>query len=279
MSAQNNKQLVETAKEIRKLIIRMLVEAKSGHSAGPLGAADLFTALYFGDLVNYRSDDPYWKDRDRIVLSCGHYAPVIYATLAKAGFFTEVEALTLRKFGSRLQGHVVRHAEGVMQLPGIENTGGPLGQGISVAVGMALAGKLDRKKWRVICISSDGEQEEGQTWEAYECAAKYKLGNLTFVIDRNNIQISGNVDEVMPIEPLKNRLESFGLRVLEMDGHNFDDIKGTMGETDYFSDQPKAIIMKTTPGKGVDFMEGKFEWHGKVPSEEEGKLALLSLDN
>ncbi|HSV95262.1 MAG TPA: transketolase [Spirochaetia bacterium] len=273
--------LVEKAREIRVEIIKMLAEAESGHSAGPLGTADLFAALYFGGLVNFRKDEPYWEDRDRVVLSCGHYGPVQYATLALAGFFPVEELKTLRKLGSRLQGHPVRHVvysgSNDEQLPGIENTGGPLGQGVSVAVGMALAAKMQKSKWKVICVSSDAEQQEGQTWEAYQTASKYGLGNLTFVIDRNEIQISGNLHEVMSIEPLRDKLTSFGLRVFEINGNNFEEILDVFEKGKLFPDQPKAIIMKTIAGKGVSFMEGNFRWHGKAPNSEEAEKALWEL--
>lgn len=274
--------LPDISREIRKNIIKMLVESGSGHTAGPLGSADLFAALYFGDLIKYDADNPYWEDRDRVVLSCGHYSPVFYVTLALAGYFPLEELATFRKLGSSLQGHVVHQVPfsgtSHKQVPGVENTGGPLGQGISLSVGMAIAAKMDGKKWKVVCISSDGEQEEGQVWEAYMTAVKYRLGNLMFFVDRNEIQISGNISGVMPIEPFKAKLEAFGLRVKEIDGHNFDEIKEAFVWAEMFPDQPKVFITKTTPGKGVGFMENKFEWHGKTPNEDEGKLALMELN-
>lgn len=274
--------LPKISNEIRKNIIRMLVKAGTGHTAGPLGIADLMATLYFGEVLKYKNDDPNWAKRDRLILSCGHYAPALYATLAMAGFFSVEELSTLRKLGSRLQGHVV-HQESSgrsahRQLPGVENTGGPLGQGMSVAVGMAIAGKMDAKEWRVICISSDGEQEEGQTWEAYMTAAKYGLGNLIFIVDRNEIQISGNIKQIMPIEPLKFKYESFGLRVIEVDGHNYSEIKSIFEWAKLYPNQPKMVILKTTPGKGVSFMENNYEWHGKTPTQEEGERALLELE-
>ena len=273
--------LVDKAREIRVEVIKMLTLAESGHTAGPLGTADLFAALYFGGLINFKVDEPYWDDRDRVVLSCGHYCPVQYAALALVGFFSMEELKTLRKLGTRLQGHPVRQIDfpgsNYKQLPGIENTGGPLGQGVSVAVGMALAGKMDKKKWKVICIDSDAEQQEGQTWEAYQTAAKYGLGNLTFVIDRNEIQISGNLGEVMPIEPLRDKLTAFGLRVFEINGNNHEEIMAVFEQGKLFPDQPKAVIMKTVAGKGVGFMEGDFRWHGKAPTSEEAEKALWEL--
>jgi len=273
--------LMDKAREIRVEIIKMLAKAESGHTAGPLGIADFFVCLYFGGLINFRKENPYWEERDRVVLSCGHYAPVWYATLALAGFFPIEELKTLRKLGSRLQGHPVRQEsyseKDEKQLPGVENTGGPLGQGLSVGVGMALAAKIDKKKWKVVCVCSDAEQQEGQTWEAYQCAAKYGLGNLTFVVDRNEIQISGNLGEVMPIEPLKDKLTAFGLRVFEIDGNNTREIIEVFEKGKLYPDQPKAIIIKTIAGKGVSFMEGNFHWHGKVPTKVEAEMALQEL--
>ncbi|HOX96506.1 MAG TPA: transketolase [Candidatus Woesebacteria bacterium] len=273
--------LAEKAREIRVEIIRMLRKAESGHSAGALGAADLFACLYFGELLNFRCKEPYWEERDRLVLSCGHYAPVWYASLALAGFFPMEELMTLRKLGSRLQGHPVRVAStsytAHKQLPGVENTGGPLGQGVSIAVGMALAAKRDKKKWKTVCICSDAEQQEGQTWEAYQTASKYDLGNLWFVIDRNEIQISGNVHEVMPIEPLVEKLKAFGLRVIEVDGNDIDQIIMAFEKGKLFPDEPKVIVMRTVAGKGVSFMERDFRWHGKAPTDEESEKALWEL--
>lgn len=272
---------MDKAREIRIEIIKMLAKAESGHTAGAMGAADLFASLYFGGLINFKKDEPYWEERDRVVLSCGHYAPGLYAALALAGFFPVEELATLRKLGSRLQGHPVRQIEfpgsNYQQLPGVENTGGPLGQGVSVAVGMALAGKIYKSKWKVVCVSSDAEQQEGQTWEAYMSAAKYNLGNLTFVIDRNEIQISGKLHEVMPIEPLRDKLTSFGLRVFEINGNDTSEIVAAFEKGKLYPDQPKAIIMKTIAGKGVSFMEGDFHWHGKSPTKEEAEKALEEL--
>jgi len=275
--------LPKIAREVRKNVVRMLALAESGHTAGPLGSADLFAYLYFGGELNVRPNDPYWEGRDRLVLSCGHYAPVLYTSLAMAGFFPLEELSTLRKLGSRLQGHVVRHVVYEKrklahdQLPGVENTGGPLGQGVSVAVGMAIAAKMKKQKHRIICVGSDGELEEGQTWEAYMTAVKYKLGNLIFIIDRNEIQISGNITDVMPIEPVERKLAAFGMRTKEIDGHDFDEIAGIFPWARMFPDQPKAVIMKTTPGKGVKGFGG-FEWHGRAPTKEQALDALIELD-
>src|SRR3989338_5280676 len=212
-------QLEQKANEIRQDIVKMLVHAKSGHSAGPLGMADVFTALYFG-VMNYDSKNPAWADRDRFVLSCGHICPVWYATLAHAGFFPHHELATLRKLGTRLHGHP--HNE---VLPGAENSSGPLGQGLSQAAGMAYVGlKMDHKPWRVYCVCSDGEQQEGQIWEAVLFAGKNNLRNLTVLLDRNNIQIDGYTEDVMPLEPLRAKYEAFGWSVIDVAGHNIREI-------------------------------------------------------
>lgn len=263
--------LEEMANTIRQDIISMLVEAGSGHSAGPLGMAEVFTALYF-HILNHKPEDPNWPDRDRLVLSNGHICPVLYATLARAGYFPIEELKTLRKFGSRLQGHPHRGS-----LPGIENTSGPVAQGSSQAVGMALAAKMDKKRYQVYCIVGDGEQQEGQTWEAVMFAGKHKLDNLTFIMDRNNIQIDGFTEDVMPLENLKAKYEAFNWHVIEIDGHNIKQIVEACDEAKTIYEKPVMIIAHTIPGKGVDFMEWKYEWHGKPPNLEEAKEALRQL--
>ncbi len=238
----------------------MLVHAKSGHSAGPLGMADVFTALYF-EIMNYDPKNPTDPKRDRFVLSNGHICPVWYATLAHAGFFPMSELATLRKLGSRLQGHP--HGE---ELPGAENSSGPLGQGLSQAAGMAYVGlKMKKESWRVYAALSDGEQDEGQTWEAAMFAGKYKLRNLTALIDRNNIQIDGYTEDIMPLEPFADKWRAFGWHVLEVDGHNFREIIDACNEAKAIYEKPTAIICHTIPGKGVDFMEFRYEWHGTPP--------------
>jgi len=260
------------AQQLRCDVIEMLLEAKSGHSAGPLGMADVFTALYFGGILNIDPKNPDWPDRDRLILSNGHICPIHYATLARKGFFPVEELKTLRKFGSRLQGHPHRGS-----LPGIENTSGPLAQGASVAVGLAYAAKMDKKKWQVYCIAGDGEQQEGQTWEAVMFAGKHKLDNLTFLMDRNNIQIDGFTENVMPLEPLKNKYEAFGWHVLEVDGHNIREVVDACQHAQSIYEEPVMIICHTIPGKGVDFMEWKPEWHGKAPNQEEAIEALRQI--
>lgn len=256
---------------IRQDIIKMLLEAGSGHSAGPLGMTDIFTAIYF-NILNHDPKNPKMEERDRLVLSNGHICPVLYATLAEAGYFPKDELKTLRKLGSRLQGHPHREA-----LPGLETTSGPLGSGLSQAVGMALAGKLDKANWRVYCLMSDGEQDEGNTWEGVMLAAKYRLNNLTALIDRNNIQIDGFTEDIMPLEPLDDKYRSFGWHVLEIDGHNMQQIIDAFAEAKSILEKPTMIIAHNTPGKGVSFMENKFEWHGKPPNKDEAELALKEL--
>lgn len=267
----------QQAKEIRGLVVKMLTEAGSGHTAGPLGSVDFWTALYLGGVINYRVEDPRWEGRDRVVVSAGHYAPAVYATLAKAGFFKEKELMSLRKLGSRLQGHLYFKVGGKNNVPGIETSSGPLGQGISQAVGMALVGKMERKSWQVYCFCSDGEQEEGQTWEGYMLAGKYGLSNLTFVMDRNGIQIDGETREVMPLEPLRLKLESFGLAVEEVDGHNIEEILESLRKLKMVTDKPGMLILRTVPGKGVSWLEGDYRWHGRVMSKEESEKAIKEI--
>ncbi|OGZ36712.1 MAG: transketolase [Candidatus Portnoybacteria bacterium RIFCSPHIGHO2_02_FULL_40_23] len=266
------KELKKIANIIREDIIEMLVEAGSGHSAGPLGMADVFTALFFGDVLNYNSKNPEWPERDRVVLSNGHICPVFYATLALAGYFPKEELKTLRKIGTRLQGHPHRGS-----LPGIENASGPLGQGLSQAIGMALAAKMDKKKSQIYCLTSDGEHDEGQTWEAIMFAGKNKLDNLTEIMDRNNIQIDGFTEDVMPLEPLREKYEAFNWHVLEIDGNNIEAVIAGVNEAKAIFEKPVLIICHTIPGKGVDFMEFDPAWHGIPPNKEQAKEALHQL--
>ena len=271
MQKLTSTELQLTANTIRQNIIKMLVEAGSGHSAGPLGMADVFTALYF-EVMNIDPKKPDWEQRDRLVLSCGHICPVLYATMAERGFFPVEELQTLRKFESRLQGHPHN-----LSLPGLESTSGPLAQGASQAVGMALALRMDKSKSRVYLVMSDGEQNEGQIWEAVMLAGKESLHNLTAVIDRNNIQIDGYTEDVMPLGDLKDKYEAFNWHVLEVDGHNIQAVVNAFREAETIYEKPTVIIAHTIPGKGVDFMEGKFEWHGKPPKADEAKVALQEL--
>ncbi len=269
-------ELRKKANEIRKSIIKMLVEAQSGHTAGSLGMADIFTYLYFYGL-EHDSRKPDWGDRDRLVLSNGHIAPVLYATMAHAGYFPIEELMTLRKFGSRLQGHPHREF-----LLGIETSSGPLGSGISQAVGMALADRIDSGKQSnkyFYCIVGDGDLEEGQNWEAILNAGKYKPHNLIIIIDRNNIQIDGYTEDVLPLNPLADKFKAFNFHVQEIDGHNFEAIDSAINEAKAVFDMPSVIIANTIPGKGVKEFERLPAWHGKAPSKEQGEKALKELDS
>ncbi|MBI2050590.1 MAG: transketolase [Parcubacteria group bacterium] len=266
------KTLKAKATSIRVNIIKMLVEAGSGHSAGPLGMADVFTALYF-NVLHHDPKRPNWRERDRIILSCGHICPVWYATLAEAGYFPKRELWTFRKINSHLQGHPEYHS-----IAGVENSAGPLGQGVSLAVGMAYALRnFAKSNQQVYLISSDGEQNEGQTWEAVMFAAKHKLPNLTMIMDRNNIQIDGATEDIMPLESIRAKYEAFNWHVLEVDGHNIPDVIDACSQAKAIVEKPVCIIAHTIPGKGVKFMEGKFEWHGRSPNREEAALALREL--
>ena len=265
------KYLEELANKVRQSIIEMLVEAGSGPSAGPLGMADIFTALYF-HVLKHNPKKPDWPDRDRLVLSNGHICPVRYAAMAHAGYFPLAELKTLRKINSRLQGHPHRTA-----LPGVETTSGPLGSGLSQAVGMALAAKMDKKKYQTYCIVSDGEHDSGNTWEAVMFAAKYRLNNLTAIMDRNNIQIDGYTEDIMPLESLRKKYESFNWHVLEIDGHSIEQFVDAVNEAHAIYEAPTMIIAHTIPGKGVSFMERDYLWHGKPPTKEQAEAALKEL--
>jgi transketolase len=271
ISDKELKKLQDTAREVRKDLIKMFLEAGSGHPAGTLGMADVFTALYFG-VAKINPKKPWSEDRDRIFLSNGHICPVQYSVLARRGYFPIKELMTLRKLGSRLQGHP--HYK---LLPGIENTSGPLAQGQSIAVGSAIAAKAYGKKYQVYCMLGDGEQDEGQTWEAVMLAGKHRLDNLTFIMDRNNIQIDGYTEDVMPLEPLADKYRAFGWHVIDVDGHNIAQIIDACNEAKSIYEKPVMILAHTIPGKGVSFMEYKYEWHGKVPNKEEAALALKEL--
>ena len=264
--------LPKIAREIRVLIIKQLTAANSGHTAGPLGAADIFVALYFGGILSYKPKQPNWPSRDKLVVSAGHYSPVVYATLARAGYFPEKELVTFRSINSRLQGHVHN-----LSTPGVETSGGPLGQGYSQAVGMALAAKMDKNEQRIYCFSSDGEHEEGQTWEAIMFAGNRKLDNLTVLLDKNNIQIDGDNDTIMSIDPIVEKYTSFHWHTQYVDGHNIAAIVEACNEAKTVKDKPSVIICKTVPGKGVSFLENNFRWHGKPPTPEEGAKALKEL--
>jgi transketolase len=263
--------LEAAAERIRETIIGMLVAAGSGHTAGSLGMADIFTALYF-HILNHRPQEPQWAERDRLVLSNGHIVPVQYAAMAHVGYFSVEECLTLRKFGSRLQGHPER-----LRLPGLETTSGPLGEGLSQASGMAYAFRMDGAKQRVYCLMSDGEQEEGNIWEAAMFAGKYKLHNLTAIMDRNNIQIDGMTEDVMPLEPIADKYRAFNWHVIEVNGHDMRAIVSAVEEAKTIYERPTLIIAHTIPGKGVLEIEYDYHWHGKPPTEEEGKRFLKEI--
>ncbi len=261
------------ANDIRIDIIAMLEHAGSGHSAGPLGLADIFTALYF-DVLKHDPTKPNWKERDILVLSNGHCVPVRYVAMAHAGYFKREELKTLRQFGSRLQGHPER-----TKLPGLETTSGPLGSGLSQAAGMALAMRMDKQsthRW-IYVVMGDGELDEGNVWEAAMLCSKYKLQNIIGIIDRNNIQIDGPTEAVMPLEDLKAKWESFGWHVLEVDGNNIEQVIDVCTMARAIVEKPVMIIAHTIAGKGVDFMEYDFRWHGKPPNPEEAKKALHEL--
>ncbi len=260
------------ADDIREDIIKMLEHAGSGHSAGPLGLADIFTALYF-DIMKYDPKKPDWEERDILLLSNGHCVPVLYATMAHAGFFEKRELMTLRKFGSRLQGHPER-----TRLPGLENTSGPLGCGISQAAGMSLAMRMDKTTHRYIyVVLGDGEQDEGNIWEAAMLCGKYKLSNIIAITDRNNIQIDGTTEDVMPLENLKDKWEAFGWHVIEINGNDIEAVIDACAMGRAVHNKPVMIIAHTIPGKGVDFMENDYTWHGKPPNHEEELIALKEL--
>lgn len=275
-------QLEKKAYDIRIDIIKMLERAGSGHSAGPLGLADIFTALYF-EVLSHDPRKPDWPERDILVLSNGHCAPVLYAAMAHAGYFDKKELATLRQFGSRLQGHPERRS-----LPGLETTSGPLGEGLGQAAGMALSMKMDKvgHRW-VYCVTGDGELNEGNIWESAMLISKYKLNNLIVIVDRNNIQIDGTTEHVMPLEDLRAKWEAFGWHVIEIDGHNIEAFIDATAMAKAIVEQPVVIIAHTIPGKGVDFMEYDFHWHGSPvglqdmagapPKNEQAKIALREL--
>ncbi len=259
------------AEAIRETIIEMLVSAGSGHTAGPLGMSDIFAAFYF-HILKHDPQNPEWEERDLLILSNGHIVPVRYAAMAHAGYFPVEECLTLRKFGSRLQGHPER-----LRLPGLETTSGPLGEGLSQASALAYAFRMDAKKNQVYVCMGDGEQDEGNIWEAVMWAGKNKLANLTAVIDRNNIQIDGMTEDVMPLDSLKEKYEAFGWHVLEVDGHNIRAFIDATEQAKAIYEKPVCIIAHTIPGKGVPEIEFDYKWHGKPPSKEEAKRFMQAL--
>ena len=262
------------ANDIRKSIVEMLLEAGSGHTAGPLGMADIFTLLYFHTL-KHDPKNPSWRERDRLVLSNGHIAPVLYATMAHSGYFPIEELKTLRKFGSRLQGHPHREF-----MPWLENSSGPLGSGLSQAVGMALALRIDEgisSEKTVFVLLSDGEHDEGNLWEAILLAGKEKLNNIIAIVDRNNIQIDGYTEDIMPLGDLATKYEVFGWHTQEVNGHSFEEVNNAIERAKAVFEKPSVIIARTIPGKGVKEFERDYNWHGKIPNKEEAKMALKEL--
>lgn len=265
------KELEVKANEIRQSVIEMLLEAGSGHTAGPMGMADIFTAFYF-HILNHDPKNPEWEERDRLILSNGHIVPIRYATMAHAGYFPIEELQTLRKFGSRLQGHPERE-----KLPGLETTSGPLGSGLGQAAGIAYGARMDGKKFQTYCLMSDGEHDAGNMWESIMFAGKNKLSNLTGVIDRNNIQINGVTEDVMPLEPFRDKYEAFGWHVIDIDGHNIEEIVNAAEQAKATFEKPTLIMAHTVPGKGIKEMEFDYKWHGKPPSKEEADKFLKEL--
>ena len=276
------KELEKKANNIREDLVKMLIESGSGHSAGPLGQADIFTVFYF-HILKHDPKNPLWPERDRLILDVGHCVPIRYVAMAHAGYFPKKELMTLRKIGSRIEGH-----PNYLRMPALETTSGPLGEGLSQACGFAMAARMDGTDldYHIWCIGSDGEQQEGMTWEAAMFAAKYRLSNLTYIIDRNNIQIDGYTEDIMPLEPLREKYEAFGWHVMEMNGHDMREIISTLEESKSIQEKPVLIIANTTPGKGIEFIENRFGWHGVppgagpedvVPKEEQAKRALEEL--
>lgn len=270
---QMKNDLKELTRTFRVQIIRMIEAAGSGHPGGSLSIIDILTTLYF-EFLRHNPQKPDWPDRDRLVLSKGHACPALYAVMAHAGYFSKNELLNLRKLGSPLQGHPDR-----LRLPGIEASTGSLGQGLSIASGMALAARLDKKDYHTWCILGDGELQEGQVWEALMSAPKFKQGNLTAIVDANGGQIDGPVEEIMNLHPLADKFRAFNWKTLEIDGHDFDQIRGALKTAKESKDTPVAIIARTVKGKGVSFMEHNIDWHGKGPTKEEADKAVSEIEN
>ena len=270
---KNIMELKKISAKIRKDILISINAAGSGHTGGSLGLSDVFTVLYF-NVMNHDPKNPKWKDRDRLVLSIGHVAPVHYATLARAGYFPLEELKTLRKLGSRLQGHPGKDHG----LPGLELSSGSLGQGLSIAVGMALSAKIDKKDWQVFSIHGDGELQEGSIWEAAMSASHHKLDNITAIVDRNHVQIDGRTSDIMELEFLDEKWKSFGWNVLKCDGHNHEELISVLIEAKKYKGKPSVIIAETIMGKGVKSIENNYKWHGRAPSNEELKDFILQLE-
>ncbi len=275
MSHQSDKRIKElelTANILRRHVIEMVAHAGSGHQGGPLGMADVFAVLYF-QAMNHDPKNPDWEDRDRLILSNGHTCPIRYAAMAEAGYFPVEELKTLRRLGTRLQGHPER-----TKLPGSETTSGPLGAGLAQAAGLAYAGKMDKKKWRVFCQTSDGEHEAGLHWEAMLFAGKNRLDNLVCIVDRNNIQIDGRTEDIMPLEPLRDKYEAFNWHVLECNGNDVEAVVAAFEASKSLFDKPICILTHNIPGKGVSYMENNFLWHSQPFKAGEAEAALSELD-
>ena len=271
MKLEKVEELEKKAKQIRKEIVEAVYRAKSGHPGGSLSCADILTVLYFNEL-NIDPKNPKWEDRDRFILSKGHCAPVLYSCLANRGYFEPIELEKFRKIDGNLQGH-----PDMNKIPGVDMTTGSLGQGLSAANGMAIAGKMDKKDYRVYCLLGDGEIEEGQIWEAAMASSKYKLDNLCVIIDNNNLQIDGTIEQVMSSYPIDEKFRNFGFQIINIDGHDIDEIIKAFEVAKNIKEKPTCIIAKTIKGKGVSFMENKVEWHGKAPDEEQFNQAIKEL--
>lgn len=265
------KRLELIANKLRQHVITSVAHAKSGHQGGPLGTAEIFTVLYFHEL-RHDPKNPMWEDRDRLFLSNGHICPIRYAAMAEAGYFPVEELMTLRKLGSRLQGHPER-----VRMPALESTSGPLGSGLAQAVGTAHAAKMDGKKWRTYCVTGDGEHDEGIMWEAIHFAGKNKLDNLVVIVDRNYIQIDGNTEDVMPLDPFEDKYKAFGWHVIGCSGNDINDVVRALEEAKTLMTKPVAIVAHTTPGKGVSYMENNYLWHSQPFKAGEAEKALEEL--
>ena len=270
---KSKEELEKLAKKIRLGIIDEVYYGKSGHPGGSLSIADIMTVLYF-DEMNIDNENPNWEDRDRLVLSKGHCSPALYAALAYRGYFPIEDLKTFRNINSYLQGHPDKK-----NIPGVDMSTGSLGQGLSAANGMAISAKLNKKNYRVYCILGDGEIEEGQIWEAAMSSSKYKLNNLCVIVDNNNLQIDGTIDEVMSSKPIDDKFRSFGFEIIKIDGHNIEEIKSAFEVAKNVKEKPVCIIAKTIKGKGVKYMENKVDWHGKAPNEDEYKQAIIDIEN
>jgi len=265
------KRLELLANKLRQHVITMVAQAKSGHQGGPLGMADVFAVLYFHTL-NHDPKNPAWEERDRLILSNGHICPIRYAAMAEAAYFPVAELMTLRKLGTRLQGHPER-----TKLPGSETTSGPLGSGLAQAVGLAYAGKMDKKSWRTYCVTGDGEHDEGIMWEAIHFAGKARLDNLVVIVDRNNIQIDGTTEDVMPLEPFSDKYRAFNWHVIECNGNDIADVVRALEESKSLHQKPVVIMAHTVPGKGVSYMENNYLWHSQPFKPGEAEKAMVEL--